>query len=759
MTTIPPNNNFNSRTGRIATDLSDFKSHLDGDISKPGFKHNSDKIDINPTLTIDGTPVNNVTDALTTIRDFITSQASIGEGFITVGEGYDTYTNPALDPIFDKTVPSLDTLLTPSFFSTNSRLKNGGILVIKSGTYIVKQTIEIPPGIVIMGEGYGTKIINATDLDLSVSPPVVKNILPLPVFRIMTDSVNRTLNDGAIAGSSNEFMFGRKTYISNLVISDNFVEITQTGDTYYTLPQNKTGNNPLIQQDEGSNLVLDSVYLMGRANGSLPVVSSATRFAIQLANPSATGTHLKINNCFIDGFSVPIDFRTSAGSSDYLEITNNKIRAFGYLDGYSNLATDHPESNCFIKMNDCNAIITNNQLFGSNPYTSCAVFIDTCLISPPFLQAKSKVIISGNNITIDKTSNSNNSYYINLRINTSIVSITTRLYSIVFGNVFQETSGFEIYINSLLLTKFLDGTITNTAGNYITNIATAGGITNTASNATNGIITNAAGKDIINTATAGNITNTANNATNGIITNTAGNYITNTATTGSITNNAASAINGIITNNAGNFIINTATAGGISNTATNGIIINSAGNFINNTATAGSITNTAANATNGIIANNAGKDITNTATAGGITNTATNGTNGVITNTAGKDITNTAVDYKITASNGTHLLNGGYYTHSKTISNSDSPYTILPADYIILVDTTLNTVTINLPSSANSIDRNLIIKDAAGYVGVNNITIIPNGSDTIERVSGNKIISIVNTVLKLYCNSTNWYIL
>lgn len=53
------------------------------------------------------------------------------------------------------------------------------------------------------------------------------------------------------------------------------------------------------------------MYLLGRAVFSFgTTVSEATRFAIQLdtSTPITTGTVLKLDHCFLDGFSQPIEF-------------------------------------------------------------------------------------------------------------------------------------------------------------------------------------------------------------------------------------------------------------------------------------------------------------------------------------------------------------------------------------------------------------------------------------------------------------------
>lgn len=532
------NSNFRPETGaRLVTDRRDFQSHLDGQnpAGKTGFRHNSSQIDISPSIGSLGGPTT-LNDALNTIGNFINSQIGIGQGFITIGDGYDTWVNADPDNgiFYDPTIPGLDEILNPIFQSildnglgTGSevsplpaqyeRIKRGGIIVIKAGTYIVKNTIVVPPGITIMGEGYGTKIINATSLTLSPLPPQPK-ISPTsaPVFTVKADNY-RTINDSAI--NSNTFMFGRRTIFYNLVISDNFVENTILGDTFYKIPQNRTGNTPLIQQEQGSNLVIDNVYLMGRVTfSSGQIVSQATTFAVQLDgySPLPTGTFLKINNCFIDGFSVPIDYQTSGGSNDSLEIVNNKIRGFGYLTGDN----AGPENNCLIKMNDNNAVITDNYLYGNSNIVTSAVFINSVIGSSVNTQAQSKIVIANNDVVIDKSQNSTNSTYRHYRINGSISNITSKVFSLIFGNTFQSTSGFDIYVNNSSTTPDMslkDAVATfGKSTNSNTNIIGATiGITSTNTNITG--ITGITGNTTITGTTnmIGNTTITGVSALNG----------------------------------------------------------------------------------------------------------------------------------------------------------------------------------------------------------------------------------------------------
>lgn len=407
------NPTYISPHGGLATNRYDFESHIQG----TAFRHNSNQIDVNPTVTIQGTPYSNVDGALNGIANYIASQAS-GFGFVIVGDGYDTWHAANGTVNFDENIPPLDVLLNPVFDAIVNnttmptgfeKIVRGGLIFIKAGTYIVVNTIHVPPGITLMGEGYGTKIINATSLNLAILPPVQKAApgTTKPIFSILADPLRGTF-DSAI--DPNMFMFTRETKIVNMLISDNFVDKTILGDILYKLPQNKSNGGitpvaPLISQLAGSNLKLENVYMTGRVSLTGLVVTAATSYALKLdtTTPAPNGTILTVRDCFIDGFSQPLSFNSTAGTADYLEITNNKIRGYGYLNGDNTL----PENNCLININDSNSSISNNYLYGDNLFLQSMVFlahvIDDTFVTAPTDQAISRIMVSNNNAAIQKS--------------------------------------------------------------------------------------------------------------------------------------------------------------------------------------------------------------------------------------------------------------------------------------------------------------------------------------------------------------------
>ncbi len=435
--------NFRQGQGRLVVDRYDFQKHIEG----TDFRHKAIGIDLEAPLTALSN-ADDVQTAFDNLNDYIEAQSGIGQGFITIGDGYNTWHAANGSVNYDADIPALNVVLQPIFDAIiagsglaagYTRIKYGGIVVIKAGTYIVTDTIDVPPGITIMGEGWGTKIVNATRLDLTVTPPEVDLIAtPKPVFRIKAD-LDRAVTDTIIG--SDTFAFNRQTRICNLMISDNFPEPTQTGDNKYLLAQNRTGNTPLISQEAGSYLSLNNVGAFGRVAYSVDRdVSWCTTFAVQLDTSTAvsTGTILNINNCFMDGFSQPIQFLSIGASNDYLQVTDSKIKSHGWLaaDGTTS------ENNCIIAMNDNNANITDNDFYGNHTLLQTVVYIDST-IPAPALQAVSKIVVASNNFTIDKSSAATLTPSM-LDLNSGITSPATKFTCLIYGNTFQEVFGFKI---------------------------------------------------------------------------------------------------------------------------------------------------------------------------------------------------------------------------------------------------------------------------------------------------------------------------
>ena len=85
-----------------------------------------------------------------------------------------------------------------------------------------------------------------------------------------------------------------------------------------------------------------------------------------------------------------------------------------------------------------------------------------------------------------------------------------------------------------------------------------------------------------------------------------------------------------------------------------------------------------------------------------------------------------------------------------------SPYTVLAADTVLLLDTSGGAVEVDLPAVASSSGRVLTIKDEAGSAGTNAITIDPNGTETIDGSATSATITTNFGVMELVCDGTQW---
>ena len=93
-----------------------------------------------------------------------------------------------------------------------------------------------------------------------------------------------------------------------------------------------------------------------------------------------------------------------------------------------------------------------------------------------------------------------------------------------------------------------------------------------------------------------------------------------------------------------------------------------------------------------------------------------------------------------------------------SISNTDSPYTVLATDDIIVVDCSGGVVTVNLPA-VTATPKRLEIKDATGNSGANNITVNRNGSDTIDGGTSSTLSTNYASLTLCSDGSSQWMIL
>ena len=427
----------NIEGARLAVDRYDFEDHIQGN----DFNHQASSILLNPNILVDETTYSNVYAALSAISDYIEFDKTNGIGFTAIGDGYDTYLNSIATPDspYDNAVPALNSALDDLLNNTNNpehfRIRSGGVVLIKAGTYKFTDTVNVPPGIILMGEGYGTKIINAMST-------------PKPLFKIKADLL-RIADDGV--DSNETFIFSRTATITNMVIADNFVEPKFLGDLAYLAPINNDSATPLVAVEEGASLSVISTKFIGKTVYALSVLDDITSFAIATDStiPISTGTHLSIKDCAIDGFAQPVRFTPSGAVKNYLTIIDSKIRSHGYLN--ADLAA--AGNNCFFYTNDVNVSIQSNYLYAYLSTVNTGLNVPNTATAPVY-QAKSRMVVSGNNVSYDRTSGSVNNTF--AFVNAGASAGTD--YSVLqYGNGYDNWDDFEIYANGSLWLK-LDAT-------------------------------------------------------------------------------------------------------------------------------------------------------------------------------------------------------------------------------------------------------------------------------------------------------------
>jgi hypothetical protein len=114
------------------------------------------------------------------------------------------------------------------------------------------------------------------------------------------------------------------------------------------------------------------------------------------------------------------------------------------------------------------------------------------------------------------------------------------------------------------------------------------------------------------------------------------------------------------------------------------------------------------------------------------------------------------VGANINVTNGVISVVGNESVNTLTITDADSPYTLDSAgatpNYYIGVDGAGAGVTIDLTAGVDG--RVLVIKSEAGQTS--DITINPNGTDTIENTTSFSILAATDGSVTLVFSGTNW---
>lgn len=100
---------------------------------------------------------------------------------------------------------------------------------------------------------------------------------------------------------------------------------------------------------------------------------------------------------------------------------------------------------------------------------------------------------------------------------------------------------------------------------------------------------------------------------------------------------------------------------------------------------------------------------------------------------------------------------GGGRSNITSIVVGDSPYDMQNRDDVLLVDPVGGAITINLTGSGNK--REVYIKNTATS-GSNNVTVVPDGSDDIDRTGANWVLAVMDSIHIVYDQDTaNWFVI
>ncbi len=416
-----PNFNKNSGRGRLATDRYDYQKHIDGQADK----HKDSDIAISPAIPSLPSAAT-VHDALTTLG----SSLSASDSFISIGKGYDVWAGG----VYNAATPYLDVALNDLLNNVNNtqraRLLDGGVIVIRAGTYKIGQTVNIPAGITLMGEGFGTKLVNAT---------VAYGGFQAPMFRIVADT-NR-YEDMAIAGADtayNPFLNSKNTTFMNLVVSDNYLKPATLGDTSYKVAVNTT--QPLVEMERGAGFVCQGVTFVGRSALSVPGNTSLSAIATSISSATSFSTELMIHDCDFDGFNQTIKYLPTHGTLDSLTFRGNRVRNFGPVSN-----TNTAVNSNVIFTNACNVNVTDNYIWTNRDLLAC-VYVDAVTTDTITTQGRAKITVTNNVVASNKPSNSSVTFT-PVSFNVAIASPANSVVSVSYGNIIDQTEGFKVKVN------------------------------------------------------------------------------------------------------------------------------------------------------------------------------------------------------------------------------------------------------------------------------------------------------------------------
>lgn len=302
--------------GRLGVYKQDFNAHISG----TAFNHCADQINMSPPLEGCGAGL--------TVQDAIENLISCSGGglFVSIGNiTEDGYTSGDYN-VGAEGIDTLEQAFAAAFMDPH--LENGGVIVIKSGTYSLSSTVTVPPGITLWGEPGGT-IING-------------RMTESPMFIIGTAKprINLGFENTSLIRSQNSPQF---TKFWNITLIDNL---------------NREGgfsllNNPMIAVQDGAYFIMEQSTCLGSTLASVSdssLVAVGRNTSVSTTNP----TTVEVINSYIDGFSGGILFGSVNGATDRLIVKNTRFRYLG----------NRPVVNA-INTTICNMQITDNTFLGT----------------------------------------------------------------------------------------------------------------------------------------------------------------------------------------------------------------------------------------------------------------------------------------------------------------------------------------------------------------------------------------------------------
>jgi len=100
---------------------------------------------------------------------------------------------------------------------------------------------------------------------------------------------------------------------------------------------------------------------------------------------------------------------------------------------------------------------------------------------------------------------------------------------------------------------------------------------------------------------------------------------------------------------------------------------------------------------------------------------------------------------------------GGSIPAANQVTVTAATYTITASNFLVLVDTTSNAITLTLPNPTGY--ATIYIKDKAGNLATNNLTVARFGSEKIEGLAASKVFQSAWGAWTFQSNGTDWFLL